>query len=136
MSSTLIISIISAYFLLLLGISLISGRGAGNDSFFLGDRKSPWFVVAFGMIGASLSGVTFISVPGWVASSQFTYMQMVLGYLVGYVVIANVLMPLYYRMKLTSIYATWMSASDDTPTKPGLLFSCFRASSGHLSGCS
>ncbi|MFO7670820.1 MAG: sodium:solute symporter [Bacteroidales bacterium] len=104
MSSTLILSIIAAYFLLLLGISWISGRGAGNDSFFLGDRKSPWFVVAFGMIGASLSGVTFISVPGWVVSSQFTYMQMVLGYLAGYVVIAQVLLPLYYRMKLTSIY--------------------------------
>jgi len=104
MSSTLIISIIAAYFLLLLGISWISGRGAGNNSFFLGDRKSPWFVVAFGMIGASLSGVTFISVPGWVVSSNFSYMQMVLGYLVGYVVIANVLMPLYYRMNLTSIY--------------------------------
>lgn len=104
MSSTLIISVIAAYFVLLLGISWISGRGAGNDSFFLGDRKSPWFVVAFGMIGASLSGVTFISVPGWVADSQFSYMQMVLGYLVGYLVIANVLMPLYYRMNLTSIY--------------------------------
>jgi len=104
MSATLILSIIAAYFLLLLGISWISGRGAGNDSFFLGDRKSPWFVVAFGMIGATLSGVTFISVPGWVVDSQFSYMQMVLGYLVGYVVIANVLMPLYYRMNLTSIY--------------------------------
>ena len=104
MSSALIISIIAAYFLLLLGISWISGRGAGNDSFFLGDRKSPWFVVAFGMIGASLSGVTFISVPGWVHTSQFSYMQMVLGYLLGYMVIANVLIPLYYRMNLTSIY--------------------------------
>ena len=104
MSSGLIISIIAAYFLLLLGISWISGRGAGNDSFFLGDRKSPWFVVAFGMIGASLSGVTFISVPGWVHSSQFSYMQMVLGYLLGYAVIANVLIPLYYRLNLTSIY--------------------------------
>ncbi|MCK4751303.1 MAG: sodium:solute symporter [Bacteroidales bacterium] len=104
MSATLIISIIVAYFLLLLVISWLSGRGAGNESFFLGDRKSPWFIVAFGMIGASLSGVTFISVPGWVADSQFSYMQMVLGYLVGYAVIANVLMPLYYRLQLTSIY--------------------------------
>ena len=104
MSATLIISIIAAYFMLLLVISWISGRGAGNASFFVGDRRSPWFVVAFGMIGASLSGVTFISVPGWVVDSQFSYMQMVLGYLVGYVVIANVLMPLYYRLQLTSIY--------------------------------
>jgi SSS family solute:Na+ symporter len=104
MSSLLIISVIIAYFLLLLGISWISGRGAGNDTFFLGDRRSPWYVVAFGMIGASLSGVTFISVPGWVVESQFSYMQMVLGYLLGYAVIANVLMPLYYRLRLTSIY--------------------------------
>ncbi|MCK5136170.1 MAG: sodium:solute symporter [Bacteroidales bacterium] len=104
MSATLIISIIVAYFLLLLVISWLSGRGAGNEAFFLGDRKSPWYIVAFGMIGASLSGVTFISVPGWVADSQFSYMQMVLGYLLGYAVIANVLMPLYYRLQLTSIY--------------------------------
>ena len=104
MSETLIISIIIAYFLLLLVISMRSSRGAGNDSFFLGDRKSPWYVVAFGMIGASLSGVTFISVPGWVVDSQFSYMQMILGYLVGYFVIANVLMPLYYKLQLTSIY--------------------------------
>ena len=104
MSEILIISIIIAYFLLLLVISMRSSRGAGNDSFFLGDRKSPWYVVAFGMIGASLSGVTFISVPGWVVDSQFSYMQMILGYLVGYFVIANVLMPLYYKLQLTSIY--------------------------------
>ena len=70
----------------------------------MGNRQSPWYVVAFGMIGASLSGVTFISVPGWVASINFTYMQMVLGYLVGYAVIITVLLPLYYRLNLTSIY--------------------------------
>jgi SSS family solute:Na+ symporter len=104
LSATLIISVIVVYFLLLLVISWYSGRGAGNDAFFLGERKSPWYVVAFGMIGASLSGVTFISVPGWVADSQFSYMQMVLGYLLGYAVIANLLMPLYYRLQLTSIY--------------------------------
>jgi Na+/proline symporter len=104
LSAALIISIILAYFLLLLVISWISGRGAGNEAFFLGERKSPWYVVAFGMIGASLSGVTFISVPGWVVNSQFSYMQMVLGYLLGYAVIANLLMPLYYRLQLTSIY--------------------------------
>ena len=104
MSEILIISIIIAYFLLLLVISMRSSRGAGNNSFFLGDRKSPWYVVAFGMIGASLSGVTFISVPGWVVDSQFSYMQMILGYLLGYFVVANVLMPLYYKLQLTSIY--------------------------------
>jgi len=104
MSESLIIFIVIAYFLLLLVISMRSSRGAGNDSFFLGDRKSPWYIVAFGMIGATLSGVTFISVPGWVVDSQFSYMQMILGYLVGYFVIANVLMPLYYKLQLTSIY--------------------------------
>ena len=104
MSATLIISVIAAYFLLLLLISWRSGKGAGNAAFFLGEHKSPWYVVAFGMVGASLSGVTFISVPGWVVDSQFSYMQMVLGYLLGYAVIANILLPLYYRLQLTSIY--------------------------------
>jgi len=88
----------------LLLISWLTGRKADNASFFLGNRRSPWFIVAFGMIGASLSGVTFISVPGWVLSSQMTYMQMVLGYLAGYIVIANILMPLYYKLELTRIY--------------------------------
>ncbi|MBN2697355.1 MAG: sodium:solute symporter [Bacteroidales bacterium] len=105
MSSTLIVIIIASYFVLLLIISLISGRNADNEAFFLGNRRSPWYIVAFGMIGATISGVTFISVPGWVVDSQFTYMQMVLGYLAGYAVIAQILMPLYYRLKLTSIYS-------------------------------
>jgi len=104
MSPVLIITIIVIYFSVLLVISGITGRKADNASFFLGNRKSPWYIVAFGMIGASLSGVTFISVPGWVLTSQMTYMQMVLGYLAGYVVIANVLLPLYYKLELTSIY--------------------------------
>lgn len=92
------------YFGLLFAISLWTGRKADEEAFFRGNRSSPWFVVAFGMIGASLSGVTFISVPGWVGTQQFAYMQMVLGYMVGYVVIAYVLMPMYYRLNLTSIY--------------------------------
>lgn len=104
MSSTLIITVILGYFALLFIIARITGRGAGNSAFFLGERRSPWYVVAFGMIGASLSGVTFISVPGMVGSDQFSYLQMVLGYLPGYAVIAFVLMPMYYRLGLTSIY--------------------------------
>lgn len=100
----MIIAVIALYFLLLVVIARVTSRKAGNDAFFLGERKSPWYVVAFGMIGASLSGVTFISVPGWVEGSQFSYMQMVLGYLPGYMVIAFVLMPIYYRLELTSIY--------------------------------
>lgn len=104
MKAGLLLGIITAYFTLLFILSWLTGRKADNASFFIGNRKSPWYVVAFGMIGASLSGVTFISVPGWVGDSQFSYMQMVLGYLLGYLIIANVLMPLYYRLNLTSIY--------------------------------
>ncbi len=100
----IIIGIITAYFVLLMIISYFTGRNSDNADFFVAGRQSPWYLVAFGMVGASLSGVTFISVPGWVEASQFSYMQMVFGYLLGYVVIATVLMPMYYRMNLTSIY--------------------------------
>lgn len=96
--------ILVGYFLVLMLISWVSGRNADAASFYHGNKKSPWFLVAFGMIGASLSGVTFISIPGWVESSHFGYMQMVLGYMVGYMIIAWVLLPLYYRLNLTSIY--------------------------------
>ena len=105
MSPTLILSIIAIYFLVLILISYFTGKSDSNDAFFLGNKQSPWYIVSFGMIGATLSGVTFISVPGWVANSQFSYMQMILGMTAGYIVIANVLMPIYYRMNLTSIYA-------------------------------
>jgi Na+/proline symporter len=122
MSPVLLLSVILLYFLVLILVSLRTSRGADNDSFFIGNRKSPWYVVAFGMIGASLSGVTFISVPGWVGSSQFTYMQMVLGYLVGYFVIANILMPLYYRLNLTSIYTYLESRFGKASYKTGASF--------------
>lgn len=106
MSATLIISVIVIYFLVLVAIAFFTSRKSNNDSFFLGERKSPWYVVSFGMIGASLSGVTFISIPGWVGNeaSQFGYMQIVLGYFVGYFIVAYVLIPLYYRLNVTSIY--------------------------------
>lgn len=106
MSPVLIISLIVAYFLVLIAISYFTSRNAGNDAFFTGERKSPWYLVSFGMIGASLSGVTFLSVPGWVGNvaNQMSYMQVVFGYFVGYFVVAYVLMPVYYRMNLTSIY--------------------------------
>ena len=100
-----ILLLIAAYFGVLILISRLTGKNSTNDTFFKANRQSPWYVVAFGMIGASLSGVTFISVPGWVEASQFSYMQVVLGYVVGYIVIGTVLMPLYYRMNLTSIYS-------------------------------
>src|SRR6056297_3763954 len=104
MSPYLVLFIIAAYFVLLLIISYFTSKNADNAAFFLGNRRSPWYIVAFGMISASLSGVTFISVPGWVVDSNFSYMQLVLGYLLGYAVIAQVLIPLYYRLNLTSIY--------------------------------
>ena len=104
MTPLLILFVLFSYFLVLIFVSFLTSRTADNESFFIGNRRSPWYVVAFGMIGASLSGVTFISIPGWVGSSQFSYMQMVLGYLLGYFIIANILMPMYYRLNLTSIY--------------------------------
>ena len=104
MTPLVVLGMILGYFLLLMLVSQLTSRKADNAAFFLGNRKSPWFVVAFGMLGASLSGVTFISVPGWVLDTNFTYMQMVMGYFLGYLVIAFVLLPLYYRMNLTSIY--------------------------------
>ncbi len=104
MNPITVILFIVGYFALLMLISHFTSKEATNDSFFIGGHKSPWYLVAFGMIGASLSGVTFISVPGWVGVSEFSYMQMVMGYFVGYTVIALVLMPLYYRLNLTSIY--------------------------------
>ncbi len=96
--------VFAAYTLLLLLISFITSRKSDNASFFIGNKSSKWYVVAYGMIGASLSGVTFISIPGSVGGSQMTYMVIVLGYLVGYAVIANVLLPIYYRLNLISIY--------------------------------
>ena len=104
MSSFSILTLILIYFLVLITIAYFTGKNDSNDTFFKANKKSPWYVVAFGMIGASLSGVTFISVPGWVESSQFSYMQIVFGYLFGYFVIAYVLIPIYYNLKVTSIY--------------------------------
>lgn len=99
-----ILFIVISYFCVLFGISHLTSRKADNDMFYRANRRAPWYMVAFGMIGASISGVTFISVPGMVLTSQMTYLQMCLGFIVGYLVIAFVLLPLYYRLQLTSIY--------------------------------
>jgi Na+/proline symporter len=104
MSPYLILGLFLAYTALVFLVTWLTARRANNQSFFIGNRVSPWYVVAYGMIGASLSGVTFMSVPGDVSATQFTYMVMVLGYLFGYLVIITVLLPLYYRLNLTSIY--------------------------------
>ncbi len=104
MQPIFLLLIVVLYFSLLIVISVITSRNADNAAFFIANRKSPWFLVAFGMIGASISGVTFISIPGEVGSTAFSYMQLVFGYFAGYMVIANLLLPLYYRLNLTSIY--------------------------------
>ena len=103
-SPLFILSLIIGYFLVLVGIAYYTGKEDSNESFFKANRNSPWYLVAFGMVGASLSGVTFISVPGWIKDSQFTYFQVVMGYLVGYFVVAYVLLPVYYKNNVTSIY--------------------------------
>jgi len=104
MNATQIILLIASYFGLLILISYFTGKDDSNDTFFKGNKQSPWYIVAFGMIGASLSGVTFISVPGMIGGQEFAYMQGVFGFFVGYLVIAFILLPLYYKLNVTSIY--------------------------------
>ena len=104
MSPELIFGSFIIYTIVIFSISWFTSRKADNESFFIGNHSSPWFVVSYGMIGASLSGVTFISIPGWVGDTGFSYFVIVLGYVVGYAVITTVLLPMYYKLKLTSIY--------------------------------
>lgn len=104
MSPLILFSFVIGYFLVLLLVAYVTSKNSNNDSFFIGNRNSNWMLVAFGMIGTSLSGVTFVSVPGGVGKDGFAYFQIVLGYLIGYAIIAYVLLPLYYRLNLTSIY--------------------------------
>ena len=104
MSAGLLFSFVIGYFILLLIVAWYTSRNSNNESFFIGNRNSNWMLVAFGMIGTSLSGVTFVSVPGGVGRESFAYFQIVIGYVIGYVAIAYVLLPLYYKLNLTSIY--------------------------------
>ena len=122
MSPILVLAVLVSYFAVLFLISRITSRKVNVDTYFTGNRQSPWFVVAFGMIGASLSGITFISVPGEVGNSNFYYFQLVLGYLVGYFVIATVLLPLYYRLRLVSIYSYLDTRFGAVSHKTGSLF--------------
>ncbi|MCD4736332.1 MAG: sodium:solute symporter, partial [Bacteroidales bacterium] len=122
MSPTIIFLVFLIYTALLFLIAWITSRRADNETFFTANRSSPWFVVAYGMIGASLSGVTFISVPGWVGSTQFSYLVVVLGYILGYYAIAFILLPLYYRLKLISIYTYLESRFGFYSYKTGSLF--------------
>lgn len=122
MNPWLVISILTVYFCALIFISYLTSRGADTTTFFTANRQSPWYLVAFGMIGASLSGVTFISVPGNVGKIGFSYFQIVLGYLAGYWVIMGILMPLYYRLNLISIYTYLEQRFDHWAYKTGALF--------------
>lgn len=128
MSPVLLFSFVVAYFIILLVVAWYTGRNSNNESFFIGNRNSNWMLVAFGMIGTSLSGVTFVSVPGAVGDiaggnfKGFAYMQVTIGYLIGYCVIAFVLLPLYYRMNLTSIYNYLLNRFGNVAYKTGALF--------------
>lgn len=122
MSPGLIFGIFLVYTLVIFSVSWITSRNADNQSFFIGNHKSPWFVVAYGMIGASLSGVTFISIPGWVGSTQFTYFAIVLGYIFGYAIISLVLLPIYYKLNLTSIYTYLFDRFGNYAYKTGAIF--------------
>jgi Na+/proline symporter len=128
MSSTLLFVFVIAYFLLLLAVAYSTSKNSDNDSFFIGNRKSNWMLVAFGMIGTSLSGVTFVSVPGTVGDfageshKAFNYFQVVIGYFIGYFVIAFILLPLYYRLQLTSIYNYLQTRFGNVAYKTGSLF--------------
>ena len=121
-SSAILLMIVLAYFALLLGIAFYTSRGSNNESFFIGNRSSKWWVVAFGMIGTSLSGITFISVPGTVGINGFEYFGVVIGYWLGYFAVAFVLLPIYYKLKLTSIYTYLEERLGFASYKTGALF--------------
>ena len=122
MSPLSVIITIAAYFAILFTVSYIAGRKADNAGFFVGNRKSSWYVVAFAMIGSSISGVTYVSVPGMVAASNFGYLQMVLGFIAGQLIIAFVLTPLFYRMNLVSIYEYLENRFGSSSYKTGAWF--------------
>ena len=125
MSAGLLFAFVIGYFILLLIVAWYTSRNANNESFFIGNRNSNWMLVAFGMIGTSLSGVTFVSVPGTVGAAGFAYYQVVLGYFLGYFIIAFVLLPLFYKMNLTSIYNYLEHRFGMISYKTGALFFIF-----------
>ena len=122
MSPTLVLSLIGGYFAVLIVIALLTSRKATSESFFVANRNAPWYMVAFAMIGTSLSGVTFISVPGNVYGKSWSYLAVVLGYVAGYVVIGTILLPLYYRLQLVSIYTYLEQRFGYWSYKTGALF--------------
>src|SRR3954467_5699403 len=119
MSATFLFSFVIGYFLLLLCVAWYTSRNSNNDSFFIGNRSSNWMLVSFGMIGTSLSGVTFVSVPGTERTHAFGYFQVVIGYLIGYMIIAFILLPLDYNLNLTSIYKYLLERFGNTACNAG-----------------
>src|SRR5689334_20142707 len=122
MSPTILFTCVIGYFVLLLTVAWYTSRNSNNESFFIGNRNSNWMLVAFGMIGTSLSGVTFVSVPGTVGTGAFGYFQVIIGYVFGYAIIVWVLLPLYYRLNLTSIYNYLQHRFGMTSYKTGAMF--------------
>src|SRR6187399_1965056 len=128
MSAALLFTFVVGYFVLLLAVAWFTSRNSNNESFFIGNKSSNWMLVAFGMIGTSLSGVTFVSVPGGVGvppgidKGAFSYFQITIGYLIGYITVAFVLLPLYYRLNLTSIYNYLSARLGFTSYKTGASF--------------
>src|SRR5664279_220095 len=122
MSTTILLIVIVCFYLILLGISYFTSKNVNNETFFTGNRKSPWYVVAFAMIGTTISGVTFISVPGEVGNSGWTYLQFLMGNFVGYWAIALVLIPLYYKLQLVSIYTYLNQRFGNSSYKTGSFF--------------
>ena len=122
MNPTQIFILLIAYFGLLFVISYVTGKSDSNEAFFKANSNSPWYLVAFGMVGASLSGVTFISVPGWVGQTSFTYLQVVIGYFFGYLVVAYILLPIYYKLRLPSIYSYLSERFNPSTQKVGAFY--------------
>jgi Na+/proline symporter len=121
-SPSFILTLIIGYFIILVLISYLTGKENSNQVFFVANKNSPWYLVAFGMVGASLSGVTFISVPGWIEASKFHYFQVVLGYFVGYIIVTFILLPIYYEKNVTSIYEYLKTRFGNNSHKAGAFF--------------
>ena len=122
----IIITTVLIYFCSLLLFSRFTSRKANNDAFYMANRNSPWYMVAFGMVGASISGISFVSVPGMVMKMDMTYLQMCLGFILGYFVVAFVLLPIFYKYKFTTIYSSCNSGWAGSLTLRGRAFSCSR----------
>jgi Na+/proline symporter len=136
MSPTLLFSVIIGYFVLLMAVAWATSKGANNESFFIGNRNSSWMLVAFGMIGTTLSGVTFVSVPGAVGQQGFIYAQIILGNFIGFILIAYLLLPLYYKLNLTSIYTYLQVRLGFQSYKTGASFFILSEPWVQLPGCS